>query len=232
MGPGSTQHGESFLLKTGGMVGASEFIGAGLCNACGIPYCTPSVVTLSNISGGIDHVFGSRIELGVKKFDQVSFFAEWQAVIAACTNPSIFSGMLAIDLALGNDDRHWNNWLVQSLNDGTGIDSYCVRAMDFSRGWPIIQPAQLPLHHNSPNTWEAVKCWERLGIVFDQQVFHDACVKIRSLSSSWLRNHVLNQLRGIFLSQAQVDQLCAWWDSCWRTQVIEVIHSIENGVRP
>jgi hypothetical protein len=230
MGPGSTQHGESFLLKKGGMVGASEFIGAGLCHACGVPYCTPAVVTLDHF-GTTQHLFGSRIELGLKKFDRTNV-AQWMQIIASCMNPSIFSAIFAIDLALGNDDRHWNNWLVQDVDDGTGGASYCVRAMDFSRSWPIINPAQLPLRHQSYNTWEATKYWQMFGITFDQQVFFDTCVRMCGLSSGWLRDHVLNQLHGIFLTQTQIDQLCHWWDSCWKAQVIEVIHSLENGVRP
>lgn len=230
MGPGNTQHGESFLLKKGGLIGASEFIGAGLCAVCGIPYCTPSIVTIDHL-GGMKHVFGSRMELGLKKFDQTNV-AQWTAVVSACSNPSIFSAMLAIDLALGNDDRHWGNWLVQDLKESAGADCYRLRAMDFSRGWPVSNPAQHPLHHGSFNTWEAVKHWKTLGVTFDQSVFHEACVKIYSLNSRWLRNQILNQLRGIFISQAQVDQLCDWWDSSWREQVIEVIDSIENGARP
>lgn len=230
MGPGNTQHGESFLLKKGGLIGASEFIGSGLCDACGIPYCVPSIVTMDYL-GGIQHVFGSRIELGLKKFDQTSV-AEWKAAIATCANPSIFSAMLAIDLALGNDDRHWGNWLVQDVTAAGSTDSYRMRALDFSHGWPVSNPAQLPSHHISINTWEAVKYWETLGVTFDQHVFYETCVRMGCLPSRWLRNQILNQLRGIFLSQAQVDQLCDWWESCWREQVIEVIHSIENGARP
>lgn len=230
LGPGNTQHGESFLLKKGGLIGAAEFIGAGICVASGVPVCSPSVVTIDH-PGGLRHVFGSRMEMGLRKFDQTNA-AQWSQVITICDNPSIFSALFAIDLALGNDDRHWNNWLVQDFKDDKGIDRCRVRALDFSRGWPVCNPAQLPLHHHSDRTWAAVKNWEMIGIAFEQQVFFDTCVKMAALPSQWLRVHVLNQLRGLFISQDQLDQLCDWWDSCWKQQVIEVIYSNENGVWP
>lgn len=230
LGPGETQHGESFLLKSGGVVGASEFIGASLCGACGIPYCTPCIVTL-DLPGGLQHVFGSRMELGLKKFDQTNL-DEWSAVVAACTNPSIFSAMLAIDLALGNDDRHWGNWLVQDVKGPNGENLHRLRALDFSRSWPVDHPAQHPLRHKSINTWDAARYWETLGVAFDQTVFFDTCVKIHGLTSRWLRIKALDPLRGVFLTQTEIDQFCAWWDSSWKAQVVEVIDSIENGERP
>jgi hypothetical protein len=230
LGPGNTQHGESFLLKTGGLIGAAEFIGASVCNACGIPVCAPAVVTIDHLDRLL-HVFGSRMELGLRVFDQRDV-AQWQQVIAMCDNPSIFSAVFAIDLALGNDDRHWKNWLVQDFTDDKGADRCRMRALDFSCSWPVYDPAQHPLKHRSINTWLAAKNWEMFGIAFEQQVFFDTCVKMSTLSAQWLRIHVLNQLRGLFITQPQVDQLCNWWDSCWKQQVIEVIHTTENGVRP
>lgn len=230
LGPGSTQHGESFLLKEGGWVGTSEFIGAAICHVCGVPMCNPSIVTIEEF-GLIRHVFGSRMELGLKQFTRNDIGA-WQGVIARCVNPSIFSAMLAIDLALGNDDRHWGNWLVQDLEDDMGQPVFAVRAMDFSRSWPVDRPAQHPLAHKSSHTWAAATNWKLFGIEYDQRVFFDTCVKIQGLTSHWLRTRVLDQLRGVFVSQADIDQLCTWWDTGWKAQVIEAIDSIENGGRP
>jgi hypothetical protein len=231
MGPGETQHGESFLLKKGGAVGAAEFIGAALSNVCGVPHCPPAIVTIDTLHGEIEHVFGSRMELGLKKFDNTSI-NQWQAVIAGCTHPSLFSAVLAIDLVLGNDDRHWANWLVQDLGDHGGHSSYRIRAMDFSRGWPVCNPAQHPLRHKDHNTWSAVRNWELLGVKFDQPAFFDACAKMHVLTSKWLRHRVLSQLDGTFLTPIQIDEFCQWWDSHWKNQLIEVIDSIENGARP
>lgn len=230
LGMGYTPHGEQFLLKEGGPLGAAEFVGANLCEACGIPACLPTVVTIERL-GIHEHIFGSRIDLGLHAFDQTSV-AQWQHVMAVCSNPSAFSALLAIDLALGNDDRHWNNWLAQNAVNAHGADCVRLRAMDFSRSWPVRHPAQHPLRHHSPNTWDAIKDWDMLGVSFDLRVFHATCAKIGSLNAHWLRGRVLQQLSGVFLTPAQIDQYCLWWSQHWQAQVIDAIDSLENGVWP
>jgi len=230
LGMGYTQHGEQFLLKEGGLVGIAEFVAAKMCEACGLPVCTPTVVTIERF-GQITYIFGSRIEAGLRLFDQSSVL-EWQKVTSTCLNPSAFSALFAMDLALGNDDRHWDNWLVQDAMDAQGNPCLRLRAVDFSRGWPLRHPAQHPLHHISQNTWDAFKDWGMLGVQFDQSVFSQTCAKIQSLDAHWLRDRVLGQLTGIFLTSAQADQYCQWWSQHWRAQVDDAIDSLENGVRP
>lgn len=230
LGMGYTEHGEQFMLKPGGRVGAAEFIGARVADACGLPACQPTIVTIETL-GGQQHVFGSRIEAGVHSFDQSSPIA-WQAVLKDCHNTSAFSALLAVDLVLGNDDRHWNNWLVQAIQDKTGKNGYRLRAMDFSRSWPTLHPAQHPLHHAHPNTWSATRDWSLLGASFDQGVFHATCAKIATLPARWLRRTVLADLTGVFLTVAEVDSYCLWWENHLSAQVVETIHSLENGVRP
>lgn len=230
LGMGYTQHGEQFLLKPGGSVGVAEFVGASMCEACGIPACVPTVVTIERL-GEAKLIFGSRIESGMYEFNQSSAL-EWRKVTAVCLNPSAFSALLAIDLALGNDDRHWDNWLVQKAVNSYGADCLRLRAMDFSRSWPVNHPAQHPFHHQSTNTWESMSDWEVLGVRFEQHIFHQTCAKIGTLNARWLRERVLQQLSGIFLTPAQIDQYCQWWSQHWQAQVIDAIDSLENGVWP
>lgn len=230
LGLGHTQHGERFLLKEGGQLGAAEFIGAKICDACGVPACQPTVVTIENLHGP-RLVFGSRLESGVHVFDQTSIL-EWQQVLSQCCNRSAFSAMLAIDLVLGNDDRHWNNWLVQQSVDPAGAPCYRLRGLDFSRSWPVRHPSQPPLAHAHPNTWLACKAWATLGVEFDAVIFHETCVKISQLSAKWLRRVALQPIEGIFLSTSEVDALCIWWEHNLKHQVIETIYSLEHGVRP
>lgn len=231
IGIGFTQHNEQFLLKRGNEMGAAEYIGAKVCDAVGVPACQPNIVTIEKF-GTQQDVFGSRIESGAHKFDQHNLLAEWRAVLSNCSNVEAFSAMLAVDLTLGNDDRHWNNWLVQLAQTPQGATSYRLRAMDFSRSWPTRHPAQHPLRHQSPNTWRATQDWELLGVTFSEQVFFDTCVKIRCLSGSWLRNQVLQPLSGVFISPTWIDVYCQWWEHHLQHQVIEAIYSLENGVRP
>ena len=230
LGMGYTAHGEQFLLKKGGALGTAEFVGAGLCEACGIPFCLPTIVTTEHY-GAIQHIFGSRIDLGLHTFDQANV-AEWQKVMAVCSNPSAFSALLAIDLALGNDDRHWDNWLAQNAVNHNGANCVRLRAMDFSRSWPVRHPAQHPLHHQHPQTWDAMKDWKLLGINFDLQVFQATCAKIDSLNAHWLRSKVLQQLSGVFLTPHEIDSYCLWWSQHWQAQVIDVIDSLKKGVSP
>ncbi len=230
LGMGYTEHGEQFMLKPGGRLGTAEFVGARVADACGIPACQPTVVTIETLTGQ-EQVFGSRIESGVQKFDQSSP-AQWQAVLKNCHNVSAFSALLAVDLVLGNDDRHWNNWLVQALPDASGMVSYRLRAMDFSRSWPVRHPAQHPQQHASYNTWRATRDWPILGAYFDEKVFFATCAKISALPAKWLRRSVLAELTGVFLTDAEADSYCLWWEHHLQAQVIETIHSLEHGVRP
>lgn len=230
LGMGYTEHGEQFMLKPGGRMGTAEFVGARVADACGIPACQPNVVTIQTINGQ-QQVFGSRIESGVHKFDQSSPQG-WQAVLSQCHNTSTFSALLAVDLVLGNDDRHWNNWLVQVLPDATGKTGYRLRAMDFSRSWPVRHPAQHPQQHASNRTWRSTRDWPVLGASFEENVFYATCVKISNLPAKWLRRSVLSDLTGVFLTDAEADSYCQWWEDHLRMQVIETIHSLEYGVRP
>ena len=230
MGIGFTQHNEQFLLKRGNQMGTAEYIGAKVCEAIGVPACQPCIVTIEKF-GVQQDVFGSRIESGTHNFDQ-NDVAAWQAVLSNCSNVDVFSALLAVDLTLGNDDRHWNNWLVQPAQTPQGVTSYRLRAMDFSRSWPTRHPAQHPLGHQSRNTWDATRAWKLLGVTFNEQVFFDTCVKIQLLPANWLRNQVLQPLSGVFISPTRIDVYCQWWEHHLQHQVIEAIYSLENGVRP
>jgi hypothetical protein len=230
MGMGFTQHNEQFLLKAGNSIGVAEYIGAKVCDAIGVPACQPNIVTINHLGVQRD-VFGSRIESGAHKFDQCSV-AGWQEVLANCSNADAFSALLAVDLALGNDDRHWNNWLVQEAQTPMGTTMYRLRAMDFSRSWPTRHPAQHPLKHVSAHTWNSIRHWKLLGVTFNEQAFFEACVTIRGLPVRWLRDQVLKPISGIFISPASIDVCCQWWEHHLRQQVVEAIYSLENGVRP
>jgi hypothetical protein len=228
LGMGHTQHGEQFLLKPGGAIGVAEFIGAKVADVCGIPTCQPTVVTIEHMLYGLQHVFGSRIESGRVAFDQADVQA-WRDQMAICTNPQAFSAMLAVDLVLGNDDRHWENWLLQATKTDTGQDRVRLRGLDFSRSWPLDHPPQHPGQHRSANTWRCTRDWALLGIEFDRATFDRTCVKIALLNQRWLHDQVLRPITGVFLTQQQADAYCHWWGTGLRGQVIEAIHSMDTG---
>jgi hypothetical protein len=229
LGMGYTQHGEQFMLKPGRQIGVAEFVGARLADVCGIPACQPTVVTIDDMLRGPQHVFGSRIESGCVEFD-VSKVADWQTQMALCTNRDVFSAMLAVDLVLGNDDRHWNNWIVQATQSAAGHAAVRLRALDFSRSWPVDHPPQHPRRHRSNNTWKSTRDWAMLGIEFDRSTFDRTCVKIAALKARWLHDQVLRPITGVFLTQQQCDGYCEWWDGRLRDQVIDTIHMMDTGV--
>lgn len=226
IGVGYTQHSERYLLKRA-KAGVAEFVGARVSEVCGVPTCQPHIVTLQKQCGSIIPVFGSRLESGIVKFDE-SDCAAWEDQMSRCTNTGVFSAVLGIDLALGNDDRHWGNWLIQEQGGG----KTALRCLDFSRSWPVMHPAQHPSRHGSANTWTATKLWELLGITFNQQMFYDVCATIYRLPVKWLRDAVLRPLIGVFLSEQEADAYCDWWQNSLNKQIIEAIHSLEYGVRP
>lgn len=230
LGMGYTQHGEQFMLKTGGTVGVAEFVGARVADACGIPACQPTVVTIEDLNGA-RNVFGSRIESGRIEFNQTDV-ASWRTIMGACANPQVFSAMLAVDLVLGNDDRHWNNWIVQEVKDLTGTPRTRLRTLDFSRSWPVRHPAQHPLHHRDPNTWTSTKDWGLLGIQFDLPVFYETCSRIGRLNAAWLYSAAMQPITGVFVSASEASTFCQWWDRCLQDQVILTIQAMETGARP
>lgn len=229
IGLGYTQHDEQFVLKRGGMVGTAEFIGAGLCHLAGIPYCQPTIVTIEHL-GQVLTVFGSRIELGIEEFDQTNISA-WQNITRQCSNLGAFSALLAIDLALGNDDRHWNNWMVQNGKKPDGSDAYRLRALDFSRAWPVDHPPQHPQNHRSTNTWQSMAEWSLLGVPFVQSDFDNTCTLLSTVSEKWLAG-ILAPLAGVYIKQHDADALCHWWGANWTTQVQHARDALNTGARP
>ena len=229
LGIGVTQHGETFLVKDGGHVGVAEFIGAKVCDACGIPACQPTVVTIDKW-GRQHQVFGSRMESGEHKFDHTDI-QEWKRVTSNCLNTNAFSAMLAVDLVLGNYDRHWDNWLVQNTTNTQGQSCFRLRALDFSRSWPTQNPPYLPLQQMGSSTWKSTQDWGLLGVDFDHNTFKTTCATIATLNGKWLKKQVLQPLSGTFLTPLELEQYCLWWDQHLQNQVIEAIFSLENGVR-
>lgn len=230
LGMGYTQHGEQFMLKNGSTVGVAEFVGARVSDACGIPACQPTVVTIEDLNGP-RQIFGSRIESGRVEFNQTDV-AAWKKIMGTCANPKVFSAMLAVDLVLGNDDRHWNNWIVQEVKDHNGTPRARLRALDFSRSWPVRHPAQHPLYHQDRNTWDSTKDWGLLGIDFDLPVFYETCATIGGLNANWLHSAVMLPITGVFVSPTEASTFCDWWDKSLRDQVILTIQAMETGVWP
>jgi hypothetical protein len=225
LGVGVDSNGKEYVLKTGNSVCVAEFIGAAVCAALAIPHCTPTIVCRTDLFGRRQHLFGSAIEPEVHRFDMASPL-EWAGVTAEMCDTTMFSLVLAVDLCIGNDDRHAGNWIVRTKGPANGMPHHQLMAMDFSNSWPTAHPPHRPRAHPSRNTWHILRYWPAMGIAFDELGFRAACAKITLLDGAWLKA-VLDPMVTIWLTTDQRDLLCDWWQHHLKDQVIDVIYSLE-----
>lgn len=216
-GIGYTQFGERYLLKTHPSVCVAEFVGAILCKACDVPVAEPTIVEMRG-----KKVFGSRLESGVVLPKSITDVIDQ---VKACENKLIFSAVLAIDLALGNNDRHWHNWLPQPQEGG----SVLLRAVDFSRAWPTCHPPCTFESMRDQNTGKVCReDWPTLGISLDSEAAISVCVRIASLSHAWLQG-IFQQMPVEWMVGASGPELCDWWKRNWVNRVEQVQEFLESG---
>lgn len=215
-GIGITSHGERFLLKTQPDVCLAEFVGASLCRAAGIPSGEPWVVDFKQ-----RHVFGSRLESGVELPQSNTDLLH---LLTHCGNATIFSAVLALDLALGNDDRHWHNWLYQVQPTGEVF----LRVIDFSRAWPTAHPPHTFAAIHGRNTHESWRMWAQLGVTYDSTSAEEMCDFLHSVGPEWLGN-LFEQLPVEWHVTSSGPELCEWWAQHWQTRVSGVRTFLQSG---
>lgn len=225
LGVGVDTDGREYVLKRGRLLCVAEFVGSSLCGVVGAPCCSPAIVCMPTMGGGLEYLYGSVIEDGLLAFDRTSIKA-WSAVVPTLEDAGAFSSILAVDLAIGNDDRHADNWLVKIKSSAPTLTTSLV-SIDFSNSWPVCRPPHHPRRQPSINTMHIVKHWHLMGITFAHSGFRRACAKIGGLNETWLLS-ILNPMVGIWLSEAERDELGTWWRAHWRSQVIDTIHSLES----
>lgn len=215
-GIGSTQYGEEYLLKADPSVAVAEFVGASICRKIGIPTPEPTVVLYND-----QKVFGSRLEGGVKTWQETDDLLE---LIKCCDNLQAFSAVLAVDVAIGNIDRHWNNWLYQEKSENT----ISVRAIDFSRSWPTVHPPASNHDLVNSRTHRAWSAWSYVGISFDQTSADHALDTMHKLDKSWLSD-ILDSLPGEWYVAHPSSELKDWWEKHWTSQVAQTTTFIHQG---
>ncbi|WP_228878050.1 hypothetical protein [Paraburkholderia saeva] len=215
-GIGETAHGERFLLKTDATVCLAEYVGASLCQSVGVPCGQPAVV---NYRGR--KAFGSRLEAGV---ESPSSDAEIIDLVRECGNKTIFSAVLAADLAIGNNDRHWGNWLYQRRPDGSVI----ARAIDFSRAWPTVVPPLECHAMRGHNTQTSFAIWPGLGITYDETTALNVCSTLERMNGEWLSD-LFEDLPVDWMISGSGPELCAWWGESWAGRVAEVRDFLKSG---
>lgn len=217
-GIGETAHGELYLLKISPEVALAEFVGASVCATVGIPCGAPAVVELRG-----KYVFGSRLESGVSL---PTTPLELLNMVKVCANPTVFSAVLAVDLATGNPDRHWHNWLYQPQPSNNG--EVLLRAIDFSRAWPTHRPPLDFPQFRGENTHKCWQDWSTYGVTYDQAAASAACKQLAKLDSEWL-NRLFEQLPVDWMVSADGPALSQWWSDNWTNRVAATQTFLQAG---
>ena len=197
-----TSDGHDFAAKwerEGRGLPASEWLGHRLAQACQI--ATPFTATLRY---GGEQGFGSRIEGDVSTWNSLAP-SERAIVLAHCSKA--MCGLLALDIFVGNDDRHLNNWLFRRNLDQQWVP-LCIdfsRAL-FRRGFPSdIWP--LP-PCNTLSTIELMKAagrWDGSSAVF-------AVEQLQRVTPEVLK-HWLTECPALWLPEPERAALTSWWAS-------------------
>lgn len=104
---------------------AGEALAYHLAQSCGVAVPVPVVLDLRDGT----KAFGCRFEGGVTQYTQMDPAERLDALVSCAP---WLSALCALDLFLGNDDRHADNGLYRrSIVDGR----WTFLAMDFSRAW-------------------------------------------------------------------------------------------------
>lgn len=226
LGVGVDLSGNQYVLKDHPGVCVAEFVGAAVCRELGLKHPLPNIVKRTSMFGQSQHLFGSSMVTGLLPMDFRSV-ADWKSLVPQLESVAIFSVVLAVDLALGNDDRHQDNWLVKAAQPEEGRHHHEMITMDFSNAWPCANPPHHPLRHPSPNTWNlAGRHWPALGIDFDRATYRATCSKIANLSTEWLAK-VLQPMLGIWFDQAQFSAMQQWWANHWKDHMLNVVACLE-----
>jgi hypothetical protein len=190
------------------MVPATEWICSHLALACGLPVPPFGVVELQ-AQPGVAY-FGSQWQGGAKEFLDV---------MGRISNPSVFERTHAVDLFVHNTDRHPGNYLYLDL-----AGDIVARVIDFSHalmvmGWPL--PALPMANCNTTNHLPALLAqnaapYQRPDGIMD---------RIAALPADWMRN-TLSNMPDAWLSTAQKDSLCLWWEGSLRTERVIAAKSV------
>ena len=158
------------------------------------------------LTDGAQQHFGSRFEGGVQQWSDVSPL-EQLALLQACA--SEMSRILALDLLVGNADRHLNNFLFREQRVG---GARTVIAMDFSRGamvrgWPL-DPVPMDPGEATMRTIALLRGLSMWDATSAQLVLASA----QAVPASDVR-HWLASMPPAWLDASAIDTIFRWWSS-------------------
>lgn len=157
------------------------------------------------IDNGVE-AFGSRFEGGISQWSKVAP-VDQMSLLSTCGKD--MSRIVALDLMIGNDDRHLNNFLFRDQQLGGGKT---VFAMDFSRslfirGWP---KDFFPMPPES-KTMQVMKILKTMGF-WDTSAASLVLTSIQSIAASevdgWLATMPSN-----WVTNLSINEVAGWWGS-------------------
>lgn len=182
-----------------------------------VQLASPAFTTL--IDNGVE-AFGSRFEGGTAQWAKVAP-VDQSNLLSTCGKE--MSRIIAMDLMIGNDDRHLNNFLFRDQQLGRGKT---VFAMDFSRslfirGWP---KDLFPMPSDS-KTMLVMETLKALGF-WDANAARLILTSIQSIAVSEISGW-LAAMPAQWKSNLSVNEVTGWWGStAFDTRVADCIRLV------
>lgn len=178
---------------------ATEYFCYRTAEACSLP--VPHYGILRDLDGSL--VFGSRIEGGLFELSKQPQ-AEVIQLIASCSGR--MSACFAVDLMLGNEDRHFGNFLFRVRADG----ALACMPIDFGRAWWMTGWPPRPVWTRACRTTTQIDVLKGTG----RWSASEALMALGTLTS--IPTHAvatwLDVIPAEWLEEEKRSSLLKWWD--------------------
>lgn len=179
---------------------ATELLCHHLAQACGLP--TPHVAILRDLDGSL--VLGSRHEGGLVALRGLSP-AEQMTRLVQCHGR--MSGCFALDLMVGNEDRHFGNFLYRERDDGQLV----AMPIDWGLAWWVTGWPPRDVHKRNCTTTTQLQILRSAGAWSAPEALMTIGT-ISSIPSARLRSW-MESMPEPWLNATMRRDLLAWWGS-------------------
>lgn len=203
--------GLDYMLKddSGAPVRAREWICHRLADLAGVPVVEYKPVLMP--AGRV--LFGSRVVLNGGPGGTANIVA---GTLVLAEASAVLSKIYAIDLFLGNGDRHPDNFLVESDPAGTNR----IRVIDFSEAVALINPNQRSNIPGAGTSTVAVGRTLRVHYPFSIDAARLALDRLGAIASL---KEILDEMPADWLAADQRNEVAAWWLSAAKSAHITAI---------
>jgi hypothetical protein len=210
--------GLDYMLKddSGAPVRAREWICHHLADRAGVPVMEYKPILTP--AGRV--VFGSRFILNGGPGGMANIIS---GTLALAEGGSVLSKIYALDLLLGNSDRHPDNFMVE--NDPAGTPR--VRAIDFSEACALIDPIQRVNIPAMGTSTVAVGRMLRNHYPFSLDA---ACLALDRVAAVASLKQFLEEMPADWLATDTRNEIATWWLSAARAaHITNIRNGLSNG---